>query len=70
MIVHPTGKVESQIDYLASGVLRGEIQKGIGQTPYVQYGYLFPKLCLLAYTLYLLIIIVLWGWRRMDELSS
>lgn len=60
MIVHSSGKIESQINHLASGVIKGEIEiiKNNQQTFYVRYGYLFPRLCLLIYSIYFCIAII------------
>jgi apolipoprotein N-acyltransferase len=61
MIVHPSGKVESQINHLASGVIKSEIEvpKNNQQTFYVSQGYLFPRLCLLIYSIYFCITVII-----------
>jgi apolipoprotein N-acyltransferase len=61
MIVHSSGKIESQINHLASGVIKSEIEinKNKQQTFYVRQGHLFPRLCLLIYTIYLCIAIII-----------
>ncbi|MFA5795401.1 MAG: apolipoprotein N-acyltransferase [Candidatus Brocadiia bacterium] len=53
MIVNSSGKVEAQIDHLATGVIKGEIKKGQGKTIFVQYGYFLPRLCLAIFAIYL-----------------
>jgi apolipoprotein N-acyltransferase len=67
MIVHPSGKVESQIDHFATGVIKGEIRKGSGKTIFVQYGYLLPRFCLMIFTLYLIGGIVIFLYRTINE---
>jgi apolipoprotein N-acyltransferase len=60
MIVHPSGKVESQLNHLSSGVIKSEIEipKNAPPTFYVKYGYLFPRLCLFIYSFYLVLVII------------
>jgi apolipoprotein N-acyltransferase len=65
MIVHPSGKVEGQLDSLASGVLRGEISKATEMTFYVNCGYIFPKLCMDIYGILLALVIVVWIIRKL-----
>ncbi|MFH1226349.1 MAG: apolipoprotein N-acyltransferase [Planctomycetota bacterium] len=67
MIVHPSGKVESQIDHLATGVIKGEIKKGQGKTIFVQYGYLLPRICLVIFVLYLAGAILLYLYRAVNN---
>lgn len=59
MIVHPSGKIEGQLNYLASGVLRSEILKSTEMTLYVKYGYIIPRLCLYIYALLVALVIIL-----------
>ncbi|MEW6026337.1 MAG: nitrilase-related carbon-nitrogen hydrolase [Planctomycetota bacterium] len=58
-IIHPSGKVEAEIGYLASGIIRSEVPRETRQTWYVRYGYFFPKFCLWIYTAFILIWIAL-----------
>ncbi|MBI4833820.1 MAG: apolipoprotein N-acyltransferase [Planctomycetes bacterium] len=53
MIIHPSGRVEGRLGYLASGVLRGEVPMESKVTFYVDYGYQFPILCMWLYTAFL-----------------
>ena len=65
MIVHPSGKIEGQLDSMASGVLRGEISKATKMTFYVKYGYLFQRLCTDIYGLLLGLVIAVWVIRKL-----
>ncbi len=60
MIVHPSGKIEGQLNYLVKGVLRGTIRKGTGTTFYVKYGYYFPIICEGIAGIWLLILLTIW----------
>lgn len=54
-IIHPSGRIEGEIGYLASGVLRSEVSRATKLTWYVRYGYFFPKLCLWIFTAFILV---------------
>ncbi|MBI4712023.1 MAG: apolipoprotein N-acyltransferase [Planctomycetes bacterium] len=67
MVVHPSGKVQAQLDHLASGIIKTEVYKSDAVTFYVKYGYLFPRLNLLIYMLCIVLaagIIVINRFRR------
>ncbi|MBI5777933.1 MAG: hypothetical protein HZA49_00560 [Planctomycetes bacterium] len=58
-IIHPSGKIEAEIGYLASGIIRSEVPRETKLTWYVQYGYFFPKFCLWIYSGFILVWIAL-----------
>ncbi|HLD35783.1 MAG TPA: nitrilase-related carbon-nitrogen hydrolase [Planctomycetota bacterium] len=58
-IIHPSGRIEGELGYLASGAIRSEVPRNNRLTWYVQYGYFFPKFCLWIYSGFILIWILL-----------
>ena len=58
-IIHPSGRIEGELGYLASGAIRSEIPRETKLTWYVRYGYFFPKFCLWIYSGFILVWIIL-----------
>jgi apolipoprotein N-acyltransferase len=58
-IIHPSGRIEGELGYLASGAIRSQVPRRTELTWYVQYGYFFPKICLWIYSGFILIWIFL-----------
>lgn len=58
-IIHPSGKIEGELGYLASGAIRSQVPLGSNLTWYVRYGYYFPKFCLWIYCGFILVWILL-----------